>query len=229
MKRKAFIALFLLLFALIVAVVCSAVFGSRKKVEEKKEKELQELKDVLVPLRFREVERSGGTIKAEFYFYSYIEDDIDRSFMSDVFEKEQPVNSLTLELDGEELFIDCLRFVEKQGDLFKHDVNWVFPYRVFTDTIAPDNGILIYDAYDSDGFPLIYDALNLEGEAKQRVSDIFSQIKQYGNIASDSELRKIIAGNAVHDISRGVLRFQLGRWYDLIVHIKKGGVEYVAE
>jgi hypothetical protein len=41
----------------LVAAAVLAVGGPRKKLEEKKEKELQELKDVLIPLRFREVER----------------------------------------------------------------------------------------------------------------------------------------------------------------------------
>ncbi|MDR0785721.1 MAG: hypothetical protein LBE74_07560 [Treponema sp.] len=227
MKYKPLLTLFLLGFVLFVAVALVVVNKYRQRVEEKKERELQELKDVLVPLRFREVERSGGIIKAEFYFYSYLEDDIDKSFMADVLEKEQPLNSLTIELKGNELFIDCLRFIEKQGGVFKHDVNWVFPYRVFTDSIPPDDGVLIYDAYDSDGFPNIYSAFNLD--VKQRASEIFSQIKQYGDISPNSELRKVISGNAVHDMSNNILRFQVGRWYDLIVHIKKGGVEYVAE
>ncbi|MDR0411163.1 MAG: hypothetical protein LBH75_04230 [Treponema sp.] len=227
MKHKSLLALLLMAFALVGAAV--VINGFRKEVEEKKERELQELKDVLVPLRFREVEKNGGKIKAELYFYSYLEDDIDKSFMSDVFEKQKPLNSLTVELEGNELFIDCLRFVEKQGNIFKHDVNWVFPYRVFTDSIPPDQGVLIHDVYASDGFPHIYDAFNLDGEARERVSEIFSQIKQYGGIGPESELRKVISGNAVHDISNGVLRFQTGRWYSLIVHIKKGGVEYVAE
>jgi hypothetical protein len=228
MKHKSILTLLLLVFALVAAAVL-AVGGPRKKLEGKKEKELQELKDVLIPLRFREVERIDNKIKAEFYFYSYLEDDIDRSFMSDVFEKEQPLNSLTVELDGRELFIDCLRFVEKQGSLFKHDVNWTFPYRVFTDSVAPDDGVLIYGAYDSDGFPSIYDALDLDAEAKRRASEIFSHIKRYGDLGPEDELRKVISGNAVHDLSGEVLRFQAGKWYDLVVHIKKGGVEYVAE
>jgi hypothetical protein len=213
-----------------IIISLSLIFASceaQKKREAAKKKELLELEATLVPLRFRVLERENGTIKAEFNFYSVVSDNIDEDDMEALFAKHTPIASRTFDLRGKELFIDCLKFQEKQGLFFKHDVNWVFPYRVFTDEIAPDNADTIYSYYDKEGFPRIYEDFSLDAKAKQHLSGYFSDIKQYGSI-KDSKLQKQITGNALHDMSK-IARFKVGAWYDLAVHIKKGTIEYIEE
>jgi hypothetical protein len=202
---------------------CSIEEGQKKR-EAVKVEQLRQLTEVSVPVRFKVLERKDGRIKAEFQFYSVVMDNIND--MEYRIEQNASLNSRVLELEGNELFIDFLKYEEEAG-IFSHPVYWAFPYRVFTDRIAPDNGVQIYQDYDRGGFPSVYNAFNLDSTARQNLSNHFLEIKQYGNL-EDSDLRKKISGNAMHDMQK-VAQFRVDRWYDIAVHIRKGTIEFVAE
>jgi hypothetical protein len=214
----------------ILVVILLAVLGIKGCLgcsEAEKKKELAELKSILVPLRFRVAERNYGSMKVEFNFYSLCVDDDERADIEDKIKEEKPFASREFTLGGEELFIDCLRFHEEAGGDYKHDVNWVFPYRIFTDYMPAEKGIPVYEYYEKNGFPQIYNVFELGADARDTLTRVFSDVKQYGNI-TDEELKKKITGNAIHDINK-VARFQVGKWYDVVIHIKKGTVEFIAE
>ncbi|MDR3342280.1 MAG: hypothetical protein LBT14_05735 [Treponema sp.] len=203
-----------------------SLVSCQEKRENKKQKELARLKEVLVPIRFKIIERKNGIIKTEFRFYSMVLDDIEGKDLEELAKEQSLLHSDIIALGGEELFIDCLKFQEDTG-IFAHDVYWVFPYRIFTDYVAPDKGVPLYPYYD-DGFPKIYGGFDLGDDKRQRLTLFFSDIKKYGDIAPDNTLRKQITGNAVHDMNT-VARFQVDRWYDLVIHIQTGAIEFVAE
>jgi hypothetical protein len=222
------------LIPILLAVLLASCDGCSGKVEEwqtrreaAKQKELKALKEIAVPLRFRVLERSAGKIQVELQFYALLMDDIDKTDMEyRIAQSGDPIAAQLFELEGEEVFIDFLKYHE-QEKLFAHPVYWIFPYRIFTDHIAPDKGIRIDDYYNNGGFPAIYNNCNLEPDKRQTLIQHFADIKQYGNL-EDNKLQKQISGNAVHDMQQ-VSRFRVGRWYDVAVHIKSGTVEFIAE
>jgi hypothetical protein len=218
MKTRSFLALFGAMVLL---------FTGCDKVEAKKKQQLQELKEVSVPVRFRITDRANGKIKGEMQFYSIIMDDIDKNDMEYRIEGGGTLlASQNFELEGAEFFIDFLKYQEKSG-LFAHPVYWVFPFRIYTDHIAPDQGTPIYGCYKSNDFPAVYNGFNLDEDKKQNLSRYYAEIMQYGDLMGD-DLKKRVTGNAVHDMQK-IASFQLNRWYDAAVHTKTGNIEYVAE
>ncbi|MDR2808336.1 MAG: hypothetical protein LBB43_04930 [Spirochaetaceae bacterium] len=219
---------------LIIALSCGWVlfyrYGStiqQRRIEEK-EARVKELQETLIPLRFKLKERAGDTLTVGFQFYSLAVENIDTvDDMEDLAGGKEigPLHSFTLE--GTELFIDCLKFHNKGFLPVDPDALFVFPYRIFTDLIPPDNGIMIVDLYDEDGFPAIFNSFDLDAQDKERLLQVYQQLKKYGTI-TDPALQNEISGNALHDM-KNISRFRVDRWYDLVVHIKKGSLEFVME
>jgi hypothetical protein len=199
----------------------------RKGQEQKKRLQLEALKEILIPIRFIITGRDQGKIRTEFRFYSMVMEDLNEKDIAE-FAGGREIAAASYELEGTELFIDCLKFQEKTGFFSfipDHEVYWVFPYRIFTDYTAPDEGIPIFSLYDKGGFPGIYeDFLALDRESLSRA---YGDIKKYGE-TDGADLQDHISGNAVHDMNR-IARFRVGAWYDLVVHIKKGTIEFVGE
>jgi hypothetical protein len=203
----------------------------REGKENQLKTELAKLKSVLVPLRFRIVERKYGVIKGEIIFYSLVMDDADdlKNDIEDKLREIQPLGSQEFMLSGEELNIDFLGYRVKDTHL-PPDIDWVFPYRIFSDKLPPEEGIPIYRYYDQNGFPGIYnkitDGLNDDAGkyAKDNVVQVFAEIKLYSEKSEDR-----ITGNALHDINSGNMRFKVGAWYDIMIHAKKGTGEFIEE
>ncbi|MDR2501037.1 MAG: hypothetical protein LBD37_08175 [Treponema sp.] len=196
------------------------------KREAAKEQELRFLKKVALPLRFKLLERDKGMLRVETRFYALTADDIDKDGMEALFSSQTPIAVQEFLLEGEELFIDFLKYEEPQG-VFAHRVYWVFPYRLFTDRIAPDKGAVIAGLYGQDGFPGIYRDFKLSGDAQRNLARYYQEAQTYGGL-DNGALKKIITGNAIHDM-QNTARFKAGRWYDAAVHIQTGSVEFIAE
>jgi hypothetical protein len=216
----------------IVLIVGLLILGTgltvlRKGREREKQRQLEALKEILIPIRFMINGRDQGKIWAEFRFYSMVMEDINEKDIAE-FAEGREIAAASYELEGTELFIDCLKFQEKTGFFSfvpDHEVYWVFPYRIFTDYTAPDEGIPIFSLYDEGGFPGIYrDFPSLDRESLSRA---YGDIQEYGE-TNGADLKNRISGNAVHDMNR-IARFRVGTWYDLVVHIKKGTIEFVSE
>ena len=188
----------------------------RQGVLEEKTRQLRELQETFVPLRFRLLERTDSAMKVEIRFYSLFVDNIENTDMETFSAGKEIGGPHIFDLEGSEFFIDCVKV--RNGELlpFAPEAVWVFPYRVFTDTIAPDDAVAIYPLYDEDGFPSVFNGLNLEPEEKRQLAAVFADIT------------KAETGNALHDMNK-VARFRVDRWYDLAVHIKNGALEFIAE
>jgi hypothetical protein len=217
----------ILIAGLLILGMAAGLTVFQKGREQKKRQQLETLKEILIPIRFIITQRDQGKIRTEFRFYSIVMEDINEKDVAE-FAEGREINSAVYELEGTELFIDCLKFQENAGFFSfvpDHQVYWVFPYRLFTDYIAPDEGVPIFSCYDEEGFPGIY--REFPGLDRELLSRAYGNIKEYGEI-SDSDLRNRITGNAVHDMNR-IARFRMDNWYDLVVHIKKGTIEFVSE
>jgi hypothetical protein len=208
-------------------ILAAGLTALRQEQERKKQQQLRALKEILIPVRFMIGGRDQGKIRAEFRFYSMVMEDLNEKDIAE-FAEGREIAAASYELEGTELFIDCLKLQERAGFFSfvpDHEVYWVFPYRIFTDYIAPDQGIPIFSLYDEGGFPGIYKAF--PGLDQERLSRAYGEIKEYGKITG-ADLKDHISGNAVHDLNR-IARFRVGTWYNLVVHIKKGTIEFVSE
>jgi hypothetical protein len=216
--KKAIVAVIIILAAGIGGYfVYTSLYQKQEERLAEKERELREIQETFVPLRFRIVERSAATMKVEIRFYSIIVDNIESIDMEVFSVGKEVCEPYTFELSGEELFIDCMKIPNGGLLPFAPETVWVFPYRVFTDTIAPDNAIALYTRYTGGNtFPLIFDSLDLGAEDKERLSSLFAGIQN-----ADT-------GNALHDMNT-IARFRVDRWYDLVVHIKTGALEFISE
>jgi hypothetical protein len=192
------------------------IFSFQAKRLAGKTRQLKELQETFVPVRFRLTERGASSMRAEFRFYSLIIDNIEDVDMEVFSQGKDVAPPQIIDIPGAELFIDSVKI--PNDDLLPYDpaTVWVFPYRIFSDTIAPENAVPIYTWYNDGGFPAIYGALELEEQDKAVLSRIYADIP------------KADAGNALHDMSK-VARFKENVWYDIVVHIKKGGLEIIGE
>ncbi|MDR0708335.1 MAG: hypothetical protein LBF60_10770 [Treponema sp.] len=219
MKKASVIVMFLVVIALVIGGVAGFfpfIVSYQAKRLEGKTRRLRELRETFVPVRFRLLERNDSSIKAEFRFYSMIIDNIDAVDMEIFSQGKDVAPPQIIEIEGAELFIDSVK--TPNGSLLPYDPEavWVFPYRIFSDVIAPEHAIPIYTWYNDNGFPAIYNALDLEEQDKAALSRMYADVP------------KADAGNAVHDMSR-LARFKVNVWYDVVAHVKKGGVEIIGE
>jgi hypothetical protein len=213
--RTIFIITCLLVIAVTIVGGMFVFFCQAKRLAEKT-RQLKELQEIFVPVRFRLLEHSDSSMRAEFRFYSMHIDNIEDTDM-EIFSQGKEVSPPQIaDITGNELFIDSVKI--PNGDMLHYDAEavWVFPYRIFSDTIAPENAIPIYTWYNDNGFPAIYNALELEEQEKAVLSSMYADI------------RNADTGNALHDMSK-VTRFRENVWYDIVVHIKKGGLEIIGE
>ncbi|HZK20582.1 MAG TPA: hypothetical protein VFC68_07650 [Treponemataceae bacterium] len=122
---------------------------------------------------------------------------------------------------GKEVFFDFIIVEKKEGSKL------VFPYSIFSDTIAPDDAIFIAPLYNIKGFPAIFGRSKATG-----LSDISTGSNEfdkelsaiYADILKRKELKNSY-GNAVHDTCK-LGAFIVGQEYRVLVHTK-GGIEIV--
>lgn len=170
------------------------------KIQEKRIENLEEhiafLKAENVPVKFRIDEKTDTLIKVTIKFYDLDDNEIAKTQQ---------------EVYGEELSFDFSVIPVK-------DKYVAFPHKLFSDQIAPKNGILLTDFYDKQEFPQIFHHSKITSEAKEAFTLLFEQLKT-DSIHRDSKQ----FGNMVHDIKQ-IKSFQEGYVYKIVVHTK-GGIE----
>jgi hypothetical protein len=221
-KRKLFTGFhwFVLALALLIFLGC-LVLGLLLKNQKARVKSLEERLSVLTettrPVKFMLLSRSNGTITARFRFYDTTGKELA------VFEQSWP---------GEELILDSV--IIPAGKRFL-----AFPCRFFTDAVAPKNGTAIFDFYDRDGFPAIYDGPSLDAAARRDLVDFFALARAAADYSGDTSSGTNpgegvsggrvspddagVYGNAVHDLKE-LARFESGVVYALEFH-RSGAVE----
>lgn len=191
---KKIFSLFILILLILIVLFASSVFFKKKKIK-KLEKQLIELMEVQVPLKFRIDKRENDTIWLKVKYY-----DLD----------EIEISEKTYQLIGTELAFDF--YVSKVNGF-----NFAFPYKIFTDKIAPKHAYYIANDYNTDGFPAIFTFADMENKDFEFLSDKYEQILQKNLTFGDD------FGNSLHDIKE-LRQFKIATVYKIIVH-SKGGIE----
>ncbi len=97
-----------------------------------------------------------------------------------------------------------------------------FPSKIFTDKIAANDGIVLYEHYNSEGYPAIFNSSEMNPELLEGLKDVYFKVKS-GQIDSLSEH----FGNMVHDIKE-FKSFIPENVYSIVTHTK-GGIEIIEE
>lgn len=193
----ALLASFIALFA-----AAGVILSGQRAAIERLEERIELLKDEFVPVRFMVLSRSDQSVSARFRFY-------------DADGKE--IASFERSWNGSELAIDSI--VVPIADRVV-----AFPFRVFTDAVAPGKGTELFDYYDRDGFPAIFWSVGLDGKLKSALVELFARVRAY-----EKSLAPIpgLYGSAVHDLRR-LGAFEVGSVYSLVVRAR-GGIEIIRE
>ncbi|GAB1484461.1 hypothetical protein MASR2M78_32790 [Treponema sp.] len=213
MKKRSFsIDSFLrgFLFLLLLLVACTLlvtgfVLYRQRAIISKLEGRLATLRSATIPLRFMVLSRSDQAISARFRFY-----DADGKEIA-AFERSW---------NGSELSIDSVLVPLGSSYL-------VFPSRVFTDAIAPRRGTDLFQYYDIEGFPAIYNSTKLDSATKKALSTLFAQVRSSERYDETEAAPKGSFGNAVHDLKR-LRGFEVGAIYSLLVRTN-GGIEIIRD
>ena len=166
------------------------------------EKKIALLKEEIVPLRFKILSKEDGKISFAVKFF-------------DSGEKPKDINRLVQTIEGNELSFDFIVIPVNDKHLF-------FPNKIYSDKIAPENGIDIKSFYDKDGFPQIFYFKEIDNEFREMLTEIFENVKD-GNLSEDDNY----FGNMVHDIAN-FNEYKPDRIYKIVCHTK-GGIEVVED
>jgi hypothetical protein len=195
-----------IVFLIIIIAIGGLIFGYYTCTEHQQEKikmlesKIALLKETHTPIRFKIIEKTDDSIKLSAKFYNA---------------NDEEVNKLETTLAGQELSFDFYIVPIKDRYI-------AFPSKIFTNKIAAANGIEIYNLYDKEGFPLVFETKDMDTEIHEGLKDLFRQVKT-GQLDSLNNY----FGNMVHDIKE-FKSFIPQTVYSIVTHTK-GGIEIIEE
>ena len=193
-----------LLILIILVAVAYFVFQEFTGYQERKIKSLEEkialLKEEHVPLRFRISEKTADSVVLTIKFYNA---------------NNKEINSLNTSLPGQELSFD-FQVVPIKGKYV------AFPSKLFSNVIAPVNGITLFQFYDNNGFPGVFYSDSIDQDLKVGLTNLFAKVK-----TGQTDSIKNQFGNMVHDV-KDIKSFMPDIVYSIICHTK-GGIEIIEE
>jgi hypothetical protein len=172
------------------------------------------LRSETVSLKFMVLSREGGEIKARVKLYDLTGREVA------VLEKAWP---------GAELYIDMLLIPIRSSNRSEKADSWLaFPYRIFTDKLGAASGTLLFDAYDSGGFPEVLRGIQWSADEKAAVIAAFASARKSAaaGLPATSAAEGAF-GSAAHEVSR-LSKFDTGIVYKVVCRIK-GGIEIMED
>lgn len=201
MKRKIVWPVILFFLACVFLVLaCGLKFLGKHQAEKisRLEKAIGELKEETVPIRFMILSHDDGSLRFRLRFYNLAGEEMGMQEMS---------------LPGRQLYLDFFAL--------PMDKSWLaLPYRVFTESIAPAEGVLLSRWTIPGLIPLNYSGGPFDSQALEELG------KTYLELLAGGEVRGSF-GNAVHDIAE-LGNFRLEQVYRVVVR-KKGGIEILED
>ena len=210
---------------ILIALICSMISSCSliKKYQAAKIAELEDmvatLEEETIPLKFKILDKNDGKITVMIKFLD----------LNGEIAKEE-----TLELTGEELFFDSqIIKLERKDQKNKTEEQYMFfPFKIYTDEVAPENGIELCSLYDENDFPAIYKGFDaLLPEVNEKLVLAYSEmiIQTFAYIrAGEFEKLSNQYGSAVHDME-GISEFKKGYLYSVVCHPHTGAVEIMRE
>lgn len=197
MKKISIIISVFIVAVILTFAIFKILVSHQKKTIVKLEKNINLLKQENTPIRFKVKERENGTVTVVIAFFDADNNRIKKGILKT--------------FKGNEVSFDF--YVYKVKDKYI-----AFPYKIYTDSIAPIKGDDLIQYYDYGGFPQIFYSKSINKSFKKGLETLFEKVKS-GKIEDDTNY----FGNMVHDIA-GVREFRIGKTYKIITHTK-GGIE----
>lgn len=188
---------------------CALIGNRAREKEEHLTNLVQELKEEICPVQFKIIKIKNGEITVDVKYLDL--------------EGKEAAAKKTYTLIGEEIHFDftVVKLDDSDNYLF-------FPKSLYTNGIAPKNGINLTEDYSVKGYPVIYN--KYEKFVKQNDSrniKIYQEMisKLFGFVRGENtDLIQEQFGNAVHNM-KGITDFKKGNSYKIICHPHKGSVE----
>lgn len=197
-------------FLLIFGIYCATTIQD-KKIKQL-ERQVVYLKEEIVPIRFKILERKNDSIFFSLKFYD-MDQHLIHFYDEETGEKKEFIR---IKMPGQELALDFI--VVPIGNRFL-----AFPYKVLSDAIAPKDGIILFKYYYRDNFPQIYYSMYNSPAFNAGVKALFEKI-----IKGDIQDIKNIFGSLVQDV-QNIKQFEIGYIYRVVFHPAKGGIEIIQE
>jgi hypothetical protein len=172
------------------------------------------LKSETAPLKFMIESREGGEVKAKLKLY-----DLSGRELSSM-EKSWP---------GTKLYVDMLLFpVRADSASGPADSYLSFPYRVFTDQLPAASGTMLFDSYDSAGFPEVFRGVRWSPKEEATIKSAFASARRRAasGLPAAGDVKGSF-GSAVHEVS-SLASLEEGLVYKVICRVK-GGVEIMED
>lgn len=196
-----FLLRLLLLGALAAATVIAILEFSADRQElriKTLEESLADLQAEYVPLKFMVIARDSNSLTVRFRLYNLAGHEL---------------GLVETSLPGRQLFFDFLAAP-------RQNVWLIFPYRIFTEQMAPEQGTLLDAIVAPAGLPLNYSGGAFESEVLIELGDLYRALVR-GEAVSGA------FGNAVHDVAE-LSSFSMNVVYKIVAR-KKGGIEIVED
>ena len=200
---------FIAIVVVILLIVGGVLFGvNRCQAGEIKtlEEHVEYLEKEYVPMEFEITKKSDSEIKLKAIFY-----DLDGD----------KVGSKSIKIEGNELNIDFrTRKISENGYLF-------FPYGIYSDKVPMSESIKLYDEYDDNGFPAIYNGItdikDDEGEKLNKKSQKFIEEQLEVEFLNIKNVES--GGIALHDLEN-ISDFKKNTIYKVVCHPSSGTLDY---
>jgi hypothetical protein len=192
-----------------------SVGGAQKQRIDYLENLSTRLRSETVPVKLMVISRDDGQVKARLRLYDLSGKEVA------VVEKSWP---------GTELYVDMLLLpFSSESDKAEKADSWLaLPYRVFTDSLSAASGTLLFDAYDSAGFPEVLRGISWTPKEQAAIKAAYAKARNLaaqGLPASDST--KGSYGSAVHEVAK-FAGFEPGLVYKVVSRVK-GGLEILED
>ncbi|HAP43909.1 MAG: hypothetical protein A2087_12065 [Spirochaetes bacterium GWD1_61_31] len=187
---------------LIVAILAAGGFYAYTRLQETHivslEDSIANLQAEVVPLRFMILSRQADSLTVRIRFYNLAGEEF---------------GMLETTLPGHELFVDFLAAPYRDSWL-------AFPVLLFTESIAPANGIELKTIVAPNGQPLTYSGGAFGEAALGQLAEVYQALLSGQPV-------KGAFGNAVHDIAE-LETFSPGLVYKAVIRTK-GGIEIIED
>jgi len=199
MKFKYFLILLLIvIIGFVVGRYSEVILQMQQDSIARLEEAALKLQETNTPVRFRIERRSDDSV---YVLLKLMKAD------------KTEISKTHTQLIGNELFIDFISVPVGNRVL-------AFPYRMFTDHMAPDSGVDLFPLYLVDDLPLIYMQDSVDFPTRDILRDLVRHIRDRGANATENSF-----GTAIHDIKQ-FKSFQTGITYEIITHTR-GGIEII--